>query len=47
LLQDGTYAVVYAAATPADAERVLEAAKACDEDILGAVKVLSRGMDVP
>lgn len=46
LLQDSTFAIVYPAATPADADLALEAATACDEDVAGAVKVLSRGMDV-
>jgi hypothetical protein len=46
LMQEGTYNIVYPAATPGDAELALEAAKACDEDIVGAVKVLMRGLDV-
>ena len=46
LLPDGTYAVVYPAATPRDADLAMEAAKACDDDIVGAVKIIARGMDV-
>lgn len=46
LLPEGVYAVVYPAATATDADLALEAAKACDESIVGAVKVISRGMDV-
>lgn len=46
LLPEGIYAVVYPAATQADADLALEAAKACDEAIVGAVKIISRGMDV-
>ena len=46
LLPDNTFAVVYPAATNKDADLALEAAKACDDDIVGAVKIISRGMDV-
>lgn len=46
LLADGTFALVYPAATAADAELAIATATACDEDITGTVKVLSRGMDV-
>lgn len=46
LMADNTYSIVYPAATPVDADLALEAAKACDEDIVGAIKVLMRGMDV-
>jgi hypothetical protein len=47
LLQEGIFAVAYPAATPRDADLALEAAKACDDELVGAVKVVSRGMDVP
>lgn len=46
LLQENTYSIVYPAATAGDAELALEAAKACDEDIVGAVKVVMKGLDV-
>jgi hypothetical protein len=46
LLPDNTFAVVYPAATERDADLALEAAKACDDDIVGAVKVISKGLDV-
>lgn len=46
LLQDNNYAVAYPAATAGDAELALEAASACDDEIVGAVKILAKGMDV-
>ncbi len=46
LLEENMFAVVYPAATERDAELALEAATACDDDIVGAVKIISRGMDV-
>ncbi|HEY4219905.1 MAG TPA: hypothetical protein VGO62_01155 [Myxococcota bacterium] len=46
LLADNSFAVVYPAATQRDADLALEAAKACDDDLVGAVKIIARGMDV-
>ena len=46
LLQDGTFAVAFPASTNGEADLALEAAKACDDDIVGAVKIISRGLDV-
>jgi hypothetical protein len=46
LLQEGVFVVAYPAATARDADLALEAAKACDDELVGAVKIVSRGMDV-
>jgi hypothetical protein len=46
LLQESTFAVAYPAATLQDADLAMEAAKACDDDLVGAVKILAKGMDV-
>jgi hypothetical protein len=45
-LQDATFIVAFPAATARDADLALEAATACNEDLVGAVKIISRGMDV-
>ena len=46
LLQENVFAVAYPAATHRDADLALEAAKACDDSIVGAVKTVVRGLDV-
>jgi hypothetical protein len=40
------FAVAYPAPTARDADLALEAAKACDDGVVGAVKVVVRGMDI-
>jgi hypothetical protein len=46
LMQENMFAVAYPSATQRDADLALEAAKACDDSIVGAVKAVTRGMDV-
>ncbi len=46
LLADGMFAVAYLAATVTDAELALEAVKACDESLVGAVKAVTPGLAV-